>query len=143
MEAQSSKLAEAGPGRIRVLFDARKLGHGGIGVYAENLIGGLYAQPEVDLSLIVRTGFFEESGVDQYGWLKVLPYVEDTARSYSLDELLSFGRRINFSEFDVYHCPHYTLPYRIPIPTVITVHDLIQPTRVVVQRFCRFLVALA
>lgn len=123
MEAQSSQLASTGavsaPG-FRLLIDGRKLGHGGIGVYTENLIQGLLQRGGCSITVIAskdqaqRTPF-----VDEVEWLI------DSTRPYSLDELFRFARRIPFSSFDLFHAPHYILPFGIPIPTVVTVHDLI------------------
>ena len=45
---------------MRVLLDARKLGHGGIGVYIDNLVHGLAAHGDVDLTLSVREAFDPE-----------------------------------------------------------------------------------
>lgn len=104
--------------RLRVLLDARKLGDGGIGVYIENLIEGMLCQPEIELSLITKN---PEEGKR---W-RELPHIIDTARSYSADEMFRLSKRIPFSSYDLFHVPHYTLPYGINIPTVITVHDLI------------------
>lgn len=108
---------------LRVLLDGRKLGDGGIGVYTENLIRGLAHARGVELTVIRSP-------------LKPIPshlgegirWIEDPAKAYSLDELLRLPKRIDFSAFDVFHTPHYMLPYGIPIPTVVTVHDLIQMT---------------
>jgi alpha-1,3-rhamnosyl/mannosyltransferase len=51
--------------------------------------------------------------------------VYDASPCYSLDELLLLGRRTDVSNFDLFHTPHYILPYGISIPSVVTVHDLI------------------
>lgn len=103
---------------MRVLLDARKLGDGGIGIYIENLIEGLLEQPDVSLSLIAKN---RETAKRWRG----IPAIIDAARSYSVSEMWGLSRRIDFSSFDVFHSPHYTLPFGIPIPTVVTVHDLI------------------
>lgn len=108
---------------MRVLFDARKLGDGGIGVYSENLIRGLASHSDVEISLIVRPQIQSRA---EYSWLSEFNLIEDSSTSYSLDELFSFSKRLSFGDFDIYHSPHFTLPMGIPIPTVITVHDLIQ-----------------
>lgn len=123
MDSQSSQLAAQFPHddrTIRLLLDGRKLGHGGIGVYIENVVQGLLGIGGVEISVIGTER--QAAGVtfrDEVAW------IFDSARPYSLDELLMLPRRIDFSRFDVYHSPHYTLPYRIPIKTIITVHDLI------------------
>lgn len=54
--------------------------------------------------------------------------IEDRAKPYSIDELIGMPRRIDFSRYDLLHVPHFTLPFRVGIPTVVTVHDLIHMT---------------
>jgi glycosyltransferase involved in cell wall biosynthesis len=121
--AQSSQLvqAEASPAKpIRLLLDGRKLGDGGIGVYTENLIKGLLSVGGVDLSVIIREPSQQSSGLSSN-----VTWIEDPARPYSLDELVNLPRRVSINQFDVFHAPHYVLPYRVSIPSVVTVHDLI------------------
>jgi len=35
------------------------------------------------------------------------------------------GRRISAQDFDLFHTPHFVLPFGIKIPSIITIHDLI------------------
>lgn len=114
----SSKPIERVP--LRVLLDARKLGDGGIGVYTGNLITGLVASPGKELTVLVPSG--RENLIPQRTKVKV---IIDEAKSYSLDELLLMPRRIDFSKFDVFHATHFPLPFGIPIPTILTIHDTI------------------
>ena len=127
MEPQSSKLSDrtyVSPARpLRILLDGRKLGDGGIGVYTENLIRGLAVTPGIELTVI--TSPERQRPTDVGGHVR---WIEDPAKPYSLDELLRLPKRIDFREFDLFHTPHYMLPLGIPIPTVVTVHDLIQIT---------------
>lgn len=126
MEAKSSELVYAEPSperRIRLLLDGRKLRDGGIGVYTENLIVGLLAVGGVDITVLYRDErCLKAPYASQVSWIR------EVASSYSLDELLFLSGRIDFSQFDIFHTPHYMLPYRVPIPTVVTVHDLIHIT---------------
>ncbi|NLF24840.1 MAG: glycosyltransferase family 4 protein [Deltaproteobacteria bacterium] len=108
---------------LKVILDARKIFDGGIGRYTQNLAEGLAARSDVSLTLIVPPGF-SGSKSEEWQWLSAVNLIEDPARPYSLDELFGMPRRLNFSKFDVYHVPHYTLPYGVSIPAVITVHDL-------------------
>ena len=108
---------------LRVLLDARKLGDGGIGVYIENMIKGLLWTKAVDLTLLVSP---EASG--QFDLPEGVSLLVDPSPKYSLDELFFLSRRIDFSAFDLFHVPHYTLPFGVSIPTVITIHDLIHLT---------------
>lgn len=123
MAAQSSQLvqAEISPARpIRLLLDGRKLGDGGIGVYTENLLKGLIAVGGVDLSVIVR-----DSAQRSFAFSSNVTWILDRARPYSVDELFNLPRRVKINQFDIFHAPHYVLPYRVNIPSVVTVHDLI------------------
>lgn len=126
MEAKSSELIEVArcsSPSLRLLLDGRKLGDGGIGVYTYNLILGLLEIGGVDITVLYRDPrCTEEPFADRVAWLF------DEARPYSLDETLLMPGRIDFSKYDLFHTPHYILPYRIPIPTVVTVHDIIHIT---------------
>ena len=113
--------------KINVLIDARKIsnngiGHGGIGVYLENLLNGFLARNDISPTLLVNSA----SKIPE-AW-KDIPRVIDDAKLYSYDELKNLSKRINWSEYNLFHTPHYILPYGIPIPTIITVHDLIHIT---------------
>ena len=105
---------------VRVLLDARKLGDGGIGTYVSNLIHGLRERDDVELAILCDPHRAASTGMDVS-----VRVIAENARRYSLDEMMLMPRRIRFADFDVFHVPHYTLPFGVPIPTVITVHDLI------------------
>ncbi|RMG40214.1 MAG: glycosyltransferase family 1 protein [Candidatus Dadabacteria bacterium] len=118
---QSFDKAVAPP--LRVLIDGRMLGTSGLGIYTENLIRGLLSSAEVNITVLLRSDDFNE-----YDWAGSVQFLRDSARLYSYDELFKLGLRIDQSQFDLYHYPHYTLPFNIRIPAVITVHDLIHIT---------------
>lgn len=105
--------------KLRVLLDARKLGHGGIGTYIENLIAG-FLELGVELTVIGS-----RSALLRFGLLDYVGILADETRPYSLSEMLQLGRRIDSKSFDIFHSPHFTLPLGIRIPSVVTVHDLI------------------
>lgn len=105
---------------LRVLLDARKLEDGGIGTYIRNLIRGLSGLEEVSLTVLCDP---ERAG--RAGFAPDVEVIAEAARPYSFDEFVRMPGRIRFEDFDVFHMPHYTLPFGVPIPTVITVHDLI------------------
>lgn len=126
MEAKSGELVHTAPSaerRMRVLLDGRKLNEGGIGVYTENIIVGLLEVGGVEISVLYR-----DERCRQAPYANDVTWIREDARSYSLDELLFLSSRIDFSRFDLFHTPHYMVPYRIPIPTVVTIHDLIHIT---------------
>ncbi len=121
MEPQSSELsrqASFSPG-LRVLVDARKILDGGIGVYTNNLINGLLDR-DTRVSVIG-----DPKKVEEMPWASSVECLAEVARSYSFEELFGLSRRIDFSQYDIFHTPHYILPYGIAIPTVVTIHDLI------------------
>lgn len=119
----------------RVLIDARKLGHGGIGSYIANLVAGLvHSDPDSEVTLVVGNNSYRE-----YAWHNRVRAIFDSAKPYSVDEFIGLPRRIDFSQYDLFHEPHYTLPFGIPIPSVVTVHDLIHVTHP--QRFFYPLIA--
>lgn len=105
--------------RMRVLLDARKLGHGGIGTYIENLIAG-FLELGIELTVI---GSRRE--LLRFGLVDLVSIIDDETPQYSLRESFGLLRRINQRAFDVYHAPHFTLPFGLKIPAVVTVHDLI------------------
>ena len=120
-ETPISAGSEQLPGRkLRLLLDARKILDGGIGVYTNNLVEGLLANGTTELTLIGR-----RESISDFSWSKQVNLIEDETPSYSFNELFLLPRRIDFSAYDLFHIPHFTLPYGVPIPTVITIHDLI------------------
>lgn len=116
---------------LRVVLDARKLGDGGIGVYIANVIAALdkVAGREIELTAIVSPLDAAKLPTIENGLN--LRLVADNARKYSLDELWGMPRRIRavLENSHVFHAPHYTLPYNLGIPSVVTVHDIIHVTR--------------
>jgi len=124
MEPQSSKLriSPSPYSGLKVLLDARKVTHGGIGVYISNLIAGMI-EHGVEPTLIG-----DPDEIREFDWASRVEVIEDTARPYSIDEMLFMVRRIDLSRYDLFHEPHFTLPVGISIPRVVTIHDLIHIT---------------
>ncbi len=110
---------------MRVLLDARKIFDGGIGVYIRNLIAGLVESKTVDLSLLVMESEIGSSRLSNQPWLSEVKLVPQNIKPYSLAEMFQLGRKISPKEYDLFHVPHYTLPYFVKVPTVVTIHDLI------------------
>lgn len=125
---------------LRVLLDARKLGDGGIGVYLENLVDGMLALDSGEktaLTLLVRPAHFAllespagddsvvESAVQR--WSARVRFIADSSRNYSAEEylLMAIRQRRLIQRHDIFHSPHYTLPFFIGIPRVVTIHDVI------------------
>ena len=121
MESQGAKLiSQSNPIRpLKVLLDGRKLGDGGIGVYIANLITGIAQNEGIDLTVLTSP---ERA---QLVSNKIGAVVVDKAKNYSLDELLFMPKRLNLSQYDVFHSPHFMLPVGLSIPSVVTIHDTI------------------
>jgi glycosyltransferase involved in cell wall biosynthesis len=112
-------------GPLRVLLDvsavpARPVG---AGVYTIALAHGLAAHPDIDLHLLARTD-------DEARWAEVAPgaNTHPMAPSRRPPRLAweqtfapKLARRIGAA---LWHGPHYTMPLRLDVPAVVTVHDL-------------------
>ena len=93
-------------------------------MYARNAISALL-QAGQKVDLIVRAEDWNSDKSQAIAWRdRVLVHYDDSSQ-YSFKSLLGLAKRIPFSDYDVYHCPHYTLPLGVPIPTIVTVHDII------------------
>ncbi len=108
---------------VSVLIDARKIHHGGIGVYLKNLLCGLVSFENLKIGALV----FEEdlSYVMSLGEINCIVI---KTKLYSYDELFNLKKYVDFNQFDLFHTPHFILPYGIPIPTIVTIHDTIHLT---------------
>jgi alpha-1,3-rhamnosyl/mannosyltransferase len=104
---------------VRIGIDVRKLLDYGIGTYIRGLINGL----------------MECRGEEEYVLFgsedarpAVLPegftFHAVEAPNYSIRELFLMGRAIRRARIDVFHAPHYVVPFTT-CPTVVTIHDLI------------------
>jgi glycosyltransferase involved in cell wall biosynthesis len=123
-----------------ILLDARKLSDFGIGIYIENLVRGLVELQEkgrvdLQLTLLVPPYFLEAGapvGVQQIiaDLAGRVAFVGESARKYSLSEyfLLAKRQRKHLLEANLYHSPHFTLPFFLGVPSVVTIHDVIHVT---------------
>ncbi len=107
---------------VRIGIDARKIEDTGIGRYIENLIDGLLA---ID-SGHEYTLFMEPSAIDRFEYLADrVQIVPETAGKYSLQEHYSLAKKASDMKLDLFHAPHYVLPFFLKTPSVVTIHDLI------------------
>ena len=106
---------------LRVLFDGRKLGPHGIGVHAEQIIAGLLEVGGVQLSVLGRA---EE--IRRYPWGGEVEILDDRSEPYSIPALWRMSDRVRAGRFDLFHTPHYMLPFGLGLPGVVAIHDLIQ-----------------
>lgn len=113
----------SGGGRpLKILLDARKARDFGIGTYVTRLASGLAADPDVALVAIARRA-------DAPLFPTSVRFVFSEAPHYSLTELASVRRDVEAVRPDVFHAPHYVVPFHPPRATVVTVHDLMHRTR--------------
>ena len=108
---------------MRVGIDARKIADFGIGTYIRGLLGGLVALETQDAFIaFAPAGAPIPEGVE---------HVIVDAPHYSIRELLVLGRAADRASLDLFHAPHYVVPFT-RVPLVVTIHDLIhlhQPMR--------------
>jgi glycosyltransferase involved in cell wall biosynthesis len=95
----------------------------GAGVYTVELARGLGGVDDVDLVLVARDG-------DGDRWAQIAPSAEVHAvvprrrPSRLLWEQVAGARLAKRLGVDLWHGPHYTMPARLDVPAVVTVHDL-------------------
>ncbi len=108
---------------MRVGIDARKIADFGIGTYIRGLLHGL-----VELGTDDEYVAFAPAGAPIPNG--VAHAIVD-APHYSIRELVVVGRAADRAKLDVFHAPHYVVPFT-KTPLVVTIHDLIhvhQPMR--------------
>ena len=95
----------------------------GAGHYIVQLTRQLSARPDVDLVLFSRAG-------DRDRWSpwvapgNLVATAPDRRPLRLAWEQLRLGSLVTASGASVHHGPHYTMPRRTPVPSVVTVHDL-------------------
>ncbi len=110
---------------VRVLLDVSAVPSRpvGAGVYTIQIARSLDAHPEVDLLLAARSD-------DEQRWSEIAPSSTvaaevPTSRPQRLlweqSKAPKLAKRMNA---ELWHGPHYTMPSRLDIPSVVTIHDL-------------------
>jgi alpha-1,3-rhamnosyl/mannosyltransferase len=103
---------------MRVGIDARKIADFGIGTYIRGLLQGLVTAGGEDTYVALapeRLAHLLPAGVE---------HVAVDAPHYSLRELIAVGHAAEGAGIDLFHAPHYVVPFT-RVPFVVTVHDLI------------------
>ncbi len=107
---------------MRIGIDARKIADFGIGTYIRGLLGALVAQRPDENDRDTYVAFAPENHA------RLLPagieHVVVDAPHYSIRELVAVGRAADRARIDLFHAPHYVVPFT-SVPFVVTVHDLI------------------
>jgi glycosyltransferase involved in cell wall biosynthesis len=102
--------------RMRVGIDARKFADFGIGTYIRGLLRGLAElQTGDEYVAFAPAGAQLPEGVEHV--IVNMPH-------YSMRELFVVGRAADRAKLDVFHAPHYVVPFT-NVPVVVTIHDLI------------------
>lgn len=105
---------------MRIGIDCRKVADFGIGTYIRGLTHALIEIQATDTFVL-----FAPSALHS-----LLPasdrteLVDSTAPHYSARELISLGAAAGERRLDLFHAPHYVVPFT-RIPLVVTIHDLI------------------
>jgi len=105
---------------MNVGIDARKYFDFGIGTYIRNL-----------------ASYFDTLGQDRFTYFAAPEDAGEIRRThrgetvvsrsakYSAGELVSLSLQAHRARVSLYHAPHYTLPYGLSMPSVVTIHDVI------------------
>jgi len=94
----------------------------GAGVYTVALAAGLATAPGIDLHLVARRGDGRWATLAPGATVhSVVPPLRPARLAWEQTGAPRLARRLAPS---CWHGPHYTLPLRTPVPTVVTVHDL-------------------
>jgi alpha-1,3-rhamnosyl/mannosyltransferase len=101
---------------MRIGIDARKIADFGIGTYIRELLRELALGNDAYVAFAPeRLAHLIPAGVE---------HAIADAPHYSIRELLILGRAIDRAKLDLFHAPHYVVPFT-SVPCVVTVHDLI------------------
>ena len=101
---------------MRVGIDARKIADFGIGTYIRGLLRAL-----TELGTGDEYVAFAPAGAELPAGVE---HVIVDAPHYSIRELVIVGRAADRAGLDVFHAPHYVVPFT-RVPVVVTIHDLI------------------
>ena len=94
----------------------------GAGVYTVALARGLAAVPDMDLHLVARQGDRRWTTLTPGATVHaVVPAPRPARLAWEQAGAPALARRL---APDCWHGPHYTVPLRSSVPTVVTVHDL-------------------
>jgi glycosyltransferase involved in cell wall biosynthesis len=101
---------------MRIGIDARKIADFGIGTYIRELLRELAMGDDTYVAFAPeRLAYLIPAGVE---------HAIVDAPHYSIRELLVLGRAIDRANLDLFHAPHYVVPFT-RVPFVVTIHDLI------------------
>ena len=105
---------------MRVALDIRKYYDFGIGTYIQNLMNEFDKQNEIQFSYFVGKNDFDNIRNKHNG-----DFILNESGKYSLSELFSFSKEIKNRKIDLFHAPHFTLPFNLHSKSIVTIHDII------------------
>ena len=102
----------------------------GIGRYTYSLISGLAPLAADDTLAILYNPALPNSRYDLAALARYpnVELVRVDVPTFSLAEQLRLPFLISRFSFDIFHSPYYVKPYRLPVPSILTLYDTI-PTR--------------
>jgi glycosyltransferase involved in cell wall biosynthesis len=108
---------------MRIAIDVRKINDFGIGTYLRNLLRHL---PSIDSENEFHVICYRQDAELLRSLSPELHLSFVSARNYSLSEHWSIPWKLKRLRADLFHAPHYVLPFLTPCPSVVTIHDVIQ-----------------
>jgi glycosyltransferase involved in cell wall biosynthesis len=107
---------------MRIAIDVRKFHDFGIGTYVQNLVKHLpRIDQDNDYFALCRSE--DEQAIQELS--PTLTPVRVGASNYSVSEHIGIPAKLRRLGADLFHSPHYVLPFFTPCPSVVTVHDVI------------------
>jgi len=109
---------------VRVSLDATAIPARpvGAGRYVLELAGAVARRDDVGLSVVARRG--DGARWRAVGATRVIERAPSFRPVRLVWEQVGLPRVVRELGVDVHHAPHYTMPERAPVPTVVTIHDM-------------------
>lgn len=105
---------------MRIAIDVRKIEDFGIGTHIWNLLKSLSRIDEENEYFLIG---YSQSSLPPLG--KNFNFLKTTARKYSLSEHVKIPILLNKIKCDIFHSPHYVIPFFYKNLTTVTIHDVI------------------
>ena len=107
---------------MRIGIDVRKINDFGIGTYIQNLLQYLLDLNQTNQYFL----FFNHQDINRFSYPKgqVVKLINNSPK-YSIREHFSLSHQAKKYDLQLFHEPHYTLPYFLKCKKVVSIHDLI------------------
>ena len=108
---------------MRIGIDARLYGleHTGIGRYVMQLVHGILRLDKQNQYVLFINSKYKQEIPKQENLTQVISDI----RHYTLKEQVKFPAVIANQSLDLIHFPHFNVPLMLPIPFLVTIHDLL------------------